>query len=185
MRGARTVFPDRRPMHLRSIPFVNFKSVRGIPLRKTPHQAVAMNLCHNGSDLDRVYFFIAFHNRLCIFWLPAIAQKEPAIKENPPRGGGSGTVTHPVHFPRQSPKSPRRREILLALLENLEEIPFDRVAAREAARIRVDLERRGHLIGPLDLMIAGTALSRSATLVTNNTREFAGVKGLRLADWTR
>jgi hypothetical protein len=28
------------------------------------------------------------------------------------------------------------------------------------------------------------ALSRGATLVTHNTREFARVRGLRLADWT-
>jgi len=34
------------------------------------------------------------------------------------------------------------------------------------------------------LLIAATALSRSATLVTNNTREFSRVKGLHLEDWT-
>jgi tRNA(fMet)-specific endonuclease VapC len=34
-------------------------------------------------------------------------------------------------------------------------------------------------------MIAGTAVSRGATLVTNNTKEFSRVKGLRLADWTK
>jgi tRNA(fMet)-specific endonuclease VapC len=36
----------------------------------------------------------------------------------------------------------------------------------------------------MDLLIAGTALSRGAVLVTNNTKEFSRVKGLRLADWT-
>jgi hypothetical protein len=41
------------------------------------------------------------------------------------------------------------------------------------------------VIGPLDLLITGTALSRGAVLVTNNTKEFSWVKGLRLADWTR
>jgi len=71
------------------------------------------------------------------------------------------------------------------MLAGLEEAPFDREAARESARIRVELERRGAVIGPLDLLIAGTALSRGATLATNNTREFSRIKGLRIKDWTK
>jgi tRNA(fMet)-specific endonuclease VapC len=81
--------------------------------------------------------------------------------------------------------SPQRRKVLSLMLANLKEIPFDREAARESARIRVDLERRGYVIGPLDLLIAGTATSRGAALATNNTREFSRIKGLRLEDWTR
>jgi len=80
--------------------------------------------------------------------------------------------------------SARRRRILSRMLQSLEEIPFDREAAREAARIRVDLERRGIVVGPLDLLIAGTVVSRGATLATNNTREFSRIKGLRIEDWT-
>jgi tRNA(fMet)-specific endonuclease VapC len=81
--------------------------------------------------------------------------------------------------------SPQRRKVLSLMFANLKEIPFDREAARESARIRVDLERRGFVIGPLDLLIAGTATSRGATLATNNTRKFLRIKGLRLEDWTR
>ena len=47
----------------------------------------------------------------------------------------------------------------------------------------MELERRGIVIGPLDLLIAGTALSRGDTLATNNIREFSRIKGLRLEDW--
>jgi len=80
--------------------------------------------------------------------------------------------------------SPQRRKILTRMLESLDEIPFDREAAREAARVRFDLERRGLVIGPLDLLIAGTALSRGAALATHNTGEFSRIKGLRLEDWS-
>ena len=80
--------------------------------------------------------------------------------------------------------SPQRRRILSRMLQNLVEIPFDREAARESAQIRFDLERRGIVIGPLDLLIAGTALSLGAILATNNTSEFSSIKGLRLEDWT-
>jgi tRNA(fMet)-specific endonuclease VapC len=78
-----------------------------------------------------------------------------------------------------------RRRVLSRMLNALEEVPFDGAAARDAARIRVDLERRGVSIGPLDLLIAGTAFSRGDTLATNSTREFSRIRGLKLDDWTR
>lgn len=49
--------------------------------------------------------------------------------------------------------------------------------------LRADLERRGTPIGSLDTMIAAHALSQQALLVTNNTREFAKVRGLQLENW--
>lgn len=78
----------------------------------------------------------------------------------------------------------RRREIASDVLANLHQIPFDPDAALASARIRIDLEARGALIGPVDLLIAGTAVRRGALLVTNNTKEFSRVKGLKLLDWT-
>ena len=93
-------------------------------------------------------------------------------------------VAYELEYGTLKGASPQRRRILSEMLEDVEEIPFDRDAARHAARIRVDLERRGFTIGPLDLLIAGTALSRGAVLATNNVREFSRVKGLRLDDWT-
>jgi tRNA(fMet)-specific endonuclease VapC len=61
--------------------------------------------------------------------------------------------------------------------------PFEDTAAREAARIRAILEKRGRGIGPYDTLIAGQALSLGMTLVTANTREFARVPGLKLENW--
>jgi tRNA(fMet)-specific endonuclease VapC len=49
--------------------------------------------------------------------------------------------------------------------------------------LRAELERRGTPIGSLDTMIAAHAISQQAPLVTNNTREFARVPGLRLENW--
>jgi tRNA(fMet)-specific endonuclease VapC len=62
-------------------------------------------------------------------------------------------------------------------------LPFDEPHAEAAAKIRAALERLGTPIGPLDILIAATALSANATLVTHNTNEFSRVKGLKLADW--
>lgn len=50
--------------------------------------------------------------------------------------------------------------------------------------IRADLEKQGRPIGPLDTLIAAHALSLDVPLITNNTREFGRVEGLRVEDWT-
>ena len=47
------------------------------------------------------------------------------------------------------------------------------------------LKEAGTPIGANDLWIACHALAQDATLVTNNTREFERVKGLRLENWVR
>ena len=80
-------------------------------------------------------------------------------------------------------KSTKRRSLVSAILQQLQVIPFDQEAALEAARIHTELESKGVLIGPMDLLIAGIARSRGTTLVTNNTTEFHHVKGLRIHDW--
>ena len=81
-------------------------------------------------------------------------------------------------------KSPsRRREQLDALVDAILVIPFGRAEARAAAEIRAGLERSGEGIGPLDTLIAATALANAATLVTHNTREFRRVRGLAVEDW--
>jgi tRNA(fMet)-specific endonuclease VapC len=78
-----------------------------------------------------------------------------------------------------------RRRILSQMLDGIRDVPFDRAAAREAALLCIDLERRGLVIGPMDLLVAGTALSRGAVLATNNIRELSRIENLRLDDWTR
>jgi len=62
-------------------------------------------------------------------------------------------------------------------------LPFDDFCAPAYGRIRAQLEQAGTPIGPNDTMIAATAMAHGLTLVTHNTREFARVAGLILADW--
>lgn len=50
-------------------------------------------------------------------------------------------------------------------------------------QVRHDLETRGQVIGPFDLLLAATALVHDLTLVTHNTGEFRRVDGLRIEDW--
>jgi tRNA(fMet)-specific endonuclease VapC len=62
-------------------------------------------------------------------------------------------------------------------------LPFDSDAAGHTAEIRADLERRGCVIGPYDLMIAGQARSKGLVVITGNLGEFSRVQGLRCEDW--
>ncbi len=83
---------------------------------------------------------------------------------------------------------PNRQAANLALISQLQQrftsLPFDDQAAGQYGEIRAYLAARGTLIGPNDLFIASIALASGLTLVTNNTREFSRVPGLRLEDWT-
>ena len=74
--------------------------------------------------------------------------------------------------------------VLALLLANIEIMNFDSLAAENYGKIRADLEKAGTPIGPLDMMIAGHAKALGYTVVTNNTKEFARVKGLKLENWS-
>ncbi len=93
-------------------------------------------------------------------------------------------VVYELEYGTLRSKFPARRQRELETgLAHIQHVPFDSAAAMAAARIRIELERQGSAIGPLDVLIAGTALSRGANLVTNNTAEFSRIPGLRLLDW--
>ena len=62
-------------------------------------------------------------------------------------------------------------------------VDYDESASFLYGELRADLEKRGQPIGPLDMMIAAHALSLDVPLVTNNTKEFERVKGLKLENW--
>lgn len=63
-------------------------------------------------------------------------------------------------------------------------LPFDDCAAELYGQIRFDLQSRGQMIGPNDVMIAAIARDKGLTLVTHNASEFSRVRGLTTVDWT-
>ena len=83
----------------------------------------------------------------------------------------------------KSSSSDSRRAELGRVTEVVSILPFGRKEAQVAAAVRADLEQIGKPIGPLDTLIAGTALANHATLVTHNTSEFGRVPNLEVVDW--
>ena len=74
-----------------------------------------------------------------------------------------------------------------AKLENfLSKFPildWDQEAAWVYGNVRKTLDAKGQRIGEQDLLLACQALALDATMVTNNTREFERVEGLKLESW--
>ena len=60
---------------------------------------------------------------------------------------------------------------------------FDEDDARAAGTVRAELEAAGQPIGAYDVLLAGQARRRGATLVTSNAKEFVRVAGLKWEDW--
>ena len=96
----------------------------------------------------------------------------------------SVTYAELVHGVEKSKAIEKNRVALVLLLANIEIMNFDSLAAESYGKIRADLEKAGTPIGPLDMMIAGHAMALGYTVVTNNTKEFERVKGLKLENWT-
>ncbi len=70
------------------------------------------------------------------------------------------------------------------LLEHIRILPFTADTASHAATLRAALEAAGHSIGPIDLLIAATALEYALPVVTTNLAEFRRVSGLQCLSWS-
>ena len=94
------------------------------------------------------------------------------------------TYAELMHGVEKSQAVEKNRIAMPLFLSAITVLDFDGEAAEAYGQIRAELERKGTPIGPMDLLIAGHARSQGLILVTNNTREFARVTGLRIEDWT-
>jgi tRNA(fMet)-specific endonuclease VapC len=112
------------------------------------------------------------------------AKLEARVRKHPASDIGiSAIVAHELYY--GADKSQRVAENLARLgLIRLETVSLDREDAVAAGRIRAALSKAGTPIGPYDVLIAGQALARGLTLVTNNVREFQRIEGLKLEDWS-
>ena len=77
----------------------------------------------------------------------------------------------------------RSQQRLAAFMLPFEVLSFTEDAAIISGEIRADLTQRGQIIGAYDILIAAQAMASDIPLVTNNTREFERVEGLKLENW--
>ena len=85
-------------------------------------------------------------------------------------------------FGKADPSS-RLSAVEVMLRDEVTRLDFDDDCAKRFGQLRVDLQRCGVAVNPVDLLIASVALVYDLSLVTNNTVHFQNIPGLRLDDW--
>lgn len=93
------------------------------------------------------------------------------------------TVAELEYGIEKSDAKEKNRISLIELLSIFTIIPFDDRDAAEYGRIRADLERKGRVIGEIDMLLAAQSRCKKLIFVTNNIREFSRVQNLRLENW--
>ena len=93
------------------------------------------------------------------------------------------TVSELMYGAFKSEHTEKNLKAIEGFLMPFEIVDYDAMASVEYGKIRAYLEKKGQVIGNMDMQIAGQALALNLVLVTNNTKEFMRVEGLRLDNW--
>lgn len=126
-------------------------------------------------------------SNICIY---AINQRSPGIVERLQQAGKanlttSALVAAELAFGAENSTRSDSKMHLQSFLAGLRVLAWSDSAIWHYAQQRRLLKIAGTPIGVMDLLIASQALAEDLTLVTNNTREFERVQGLRLENWAQ
>jgi tRNA(fMet)-specific endonuclease VapC len=84
-------------------------------------------------------------------------------------------------------KKPDAKQLSIVVHEFLirvDVLPWDSAVAAYYGKLRADMQKKGKILGNLDLLIAAHALTLGLVLITND-RAFTQVEGLKIEDWTQ
>ena len=81
------------------------------------------------------------------------------------------------------PTATRLHIAVREMLRRIDVLTWDSIVAERYGLIRANMEQKGIILAPLDLLIATHALSVGAILVTND-KAFSQVANLIVEDWT-
>jgi tRNA(fMet)-specific endonuclease VapC len=95
------------------------------------------------------------------------------------------TVSELQYGAAKSKKTKLNLQRVEEFLTPLEILLYDLNAAKCYGEVRQNLEKKGEIIGPLDMLIAAHAISNDSILVTNNEKEFQRVNNLKIENWTK
>lgn len=88
-----------------------------------------------------------------------------------------------LRFGAEAKRSRKLHRLIDTFAESVPSVPFDAEAARRFGSVAASLSRAGTPIGVVDTLIAAQALALGLTLVSNDTRHFKRVSGLKLENW--
>ncbi len=123
----------------------------------------------------------------CIYFLKAKNHKlkNKILSENPANIKIPSIVKAELLYGAE--KSQRKDENMHNInmfLFPLEVVGFNDNETIEYSKIRSELEKRGEVIGPNDMLIAAIVKANDGILITNNTKEFKRIAGLQIDDWS-
>ena len=106
------------------------------------------------------------------------------VLEHPPSDICISSITlAELRFGAEAKKSQKLRRAIRSFVKDVAVLPFDEAAAEKFAEVAADLAESGTPIGVFDTLVAAQALSLGLTVVTNNTRHFSRVAGLKVENW--
>jgi tRNA(fMet)-specific endonuclease VapC len=83
----------------------------------------------------------------------------------------------------KKPEATQLRQVVHEFLIRVDILPWDSAVAACYGKLRSDLQKKGKVLGNLDLLIAAHALALGVILITND-HAFNQVEGLKIEDWT-
>ena len=95
------------------------------------------------------------------------------------------TVGELIYGVNKSQQKRKNLEAIIKILSPFKVIDFDSRDAWEYGEIRANLESKGKSIGGNDIMIAAQVKRRGLIMLTNNTKEYKRVSGIKVEDWTK
>ena len=84
---------------------------------------------------------------------------------------------------KASQKAEENLEKLHRFVDIVRVVPFDLECAKIFGTIKSKLRKMGKPTGEVDALIAATAMSNKAVLVTGNRKHFENIKGLKVEVW--
>ena len=84
---------------------------------------------------------------------------------------------------KASQKAEENLEKLYRFVDIVRVVPFDLECAKIFGTIKSKLRKMGKPTGEVDALIAATAMSNKAVLVTGNRKHFENIKGLKVEVW--
>jgi tRNA(fMet)-specific endonuclease VapC len=124
-------------------------------------------------DTDTVSFALRGHGRVAA----------RLLEHRPSQLCISSITLAELRFGSERRRSRRLDRLISTFVESVEPLAFDQRAADHFGAVATALARRGAPIGTFDTLMAAHALSLGLTFVTNNTKHFARVAGLRTENW--
>jgi tRNA(fMet)-specific endonuclease VapC len=88
-----------------------------------------------------------------------------------------------LRFGAERKKSQKLRRAIRTFIKDVTVVGFDEGAAERFAEVAAGLAGGGTPIGAFDTLVAAQALSLGFIVVTNNTRHFGRVAGLKVEKW--